>query len=157
VRHRILLAGLAACVEPSRLDQPVPPSTPALVTAVDEIAWASMATRGSLAEPATEIRLLRTAQAVHLRIEARDREIVAGDAIEVTVGPLRKTIGASAAKIDGTIDHAIDEDVAWVVELALPRAQLGASPVGVVVERCEAPSADRAPVCASWSASIRPD
>jgi len=157
VRHLILLAGLAACVEPSRLDQPVPPSTPALVTAVDELAWASLATRGSLDAPATEIRLLRTADAVHLRIEASDREITTDDVIELTVGTLRRKLGAREAKLAGTIDNARDEDVAWTIELALPRAQLGASPVGVVVARCEAPSADRTPVCASWSTSIRPD
>ncbi|MCX5745230.1 MAG: hypothetical protein NT062_22325 [Proteobacteria bacterium] len=158
----VLLGGLlAGCSSPSVLDPAPPIPSPPRATVVDEAAWAGRALLGELLPegpgaglgdrkltPGTEVRLLRDATAVHVRVTASDRDVVAADGVTIAIGPVTRTLAAhEATPIPG----------GWRVEVALDRAQLGPSPVAVRVSRCDASSSARTPSCATWSTTIEPD
>ncbi len=167
---------LAACKDaPSKLAKPLPGEIGVAGSAIkldgelDEPAWNARATRGvflgpdgKLARPYSEIRLLADADALYVALYAADEDIESADAFEVTVGavnfvahPDGKVEPAlpSAVDRDGTLDNASDDDEEWVVELAVPRAQLGAEPLAITAKRCDVPK-DRKPRCGQWSATL---
>ncbi len=176
LRLSVALLAVGCEQQASKLD-PLPPvgSPPltALAIAIDgrltEPVWTLTARRGTLetagheASPYSEIRLLRDATTLFVGLDAIDHELVRADAFELELGPVALTVRPTgepvvptlriAAGVDGTIDVPGDEDAGWRVELAVPIAALGPSPVVVRVRRCDAPEGTR---CGQWTGTLEP-
>jgi hypothetical protein len=165
---------IAACRDaPSKLQKPAPDQIGIAGTAIaldgelDEPGWNARAQRGvflgsdgKLARPYSEIRLLADADNLYLGLYAADEDIESTDAFELQLGTLAVTahadgkVSAGTAGIDrdGTLDKPSDDDEEWVVELAIPRAQLS-DPLSITAVRCDTPK-DRKPRCGQWSATL---
>jgi hypothetical protein len=177
-RALIGLLVLAACKDaPSKLAAPRPGEIGLAGTAIkldgelDEPGWNARATRGvflgpdgKLARPYSEIRLLADADAIYVALYAADEDIESSDRFDIAVGTLAfaahpdgKVEPAVPAAVDrdGTLDKPSDDDEEWVVELAIPRDQLGEGPLAITAQRCDTPK-DRRPRCGQWSATLSP-
>ena len=169
-----LLASLWACKDrPSKLVPPAPgeiarAGAMKLDAELDEPAWNATATRGvflgsdgALARPYSEIRLLADADTLYIALYAADEDIESRDAFTLQLGPLaitasadgKVTAGTAAIDRDGTLDRPGDDDEEWVIELAVPRAQLGDGPLAITAKRCDTPK-DGVPRCGQWSATL---
>ena len=172
---------LAACKEqPSKLDR-VKPSPDEIGIAggaivldgeLAEAGWNARAQRGvflgadgTLARPYSEIRLLADAATLYVGLYAADEDLEPSDAFELQLGALAVTVHAdgkvvpqlpSAIDRDGTLGQPKDDDEEWVVELAVPRAQLGPdpnAPLAVSARRCDTPK-DGVARCGQWARTL---
>ena len=171
-----LLVVLAACKDkPSKLAPPSPDAIGVADTTMKidgelaEPAWNARAARGvfvgpdgKLARPYSEIRFLADADTLYVALYAADEDIEASDAFELQLGPLALTAHADGAVApamkaaidrDGTLGNPKDDDEEWVVELAIPRAQLGDGPLAITAKRCDTPK-DGAPRCGQWARTL---
>jgi hypothetical protein len=171
-----LLLVLAACKDrPSKLAAPAPDAIGVADTAIvldgelAEPAWNARAARGvflgpdgKLARPYSEIRLLADADTLYVALYAADEDIEASDAFELQLGALAVSVHADGAVVpqlraaidrDGTLDQPKDDDEEWVVELAVPRAQLGDGPLAITAKRCDTPK-DGVPRCGQWARTL---
>jgi len=138
----------------------------------DEHDWPARAFRaqfvgddGNLARPSSEVRMLHDGQQLFVALYAADENIETRDAFDLTVGDLslhvdaRGNVSVSGVRAksgfdEGTIDDAHDDDEEWVVELAIPLARVGPSPLPVKVSRCDVPK-DGIQRCGHWSGRVR--
>jgi hypothetical protein len=147
----------------------------------DEESWSRRAARAQfvgddreLARPSSEVRFLHDDSDLLVALYAADQDIQSSDAFDLTVGTLalhvdttgRVTpavpgVRASVGYDEGTRDNPRDDDEEWVVELAIPRARLGAAtggsatggPLAVTTSRCDVPK-DGIRRCGHWAGSI---
>ena len=174
--RNIFLLALACKQHESKLDRlaPPPPSTRiALDGELDEPAWNASATRGVFeadgvqARPYSEIRILRDETHVLVGLYAADEDIRSDDSFDISLGGggfvTHLTAGGRATPAsvrtavdrDGSIDDPSDDDEEWVVEAAIPIAELGPAPVAITAERCDT-TKDHVKRCSSWRGSFDP-
>jgi hypothetical protein len=168
---------LAACKQaPSKLDdvKPSPHAVPSggpikIDGELDEPAWNARAHRGVFlddtghqARPYSEIRLLAGEHDLYVAVYAADEDIRAADSFQLQLGALAVTVHpdgatepklAAAADVDGTVDKPSDDDEEWIVEFAVPYAQLGDA-TAFSAKRCDTPK-DGKPRCGQWSEALR--
>ena len=183
-RARELIAALAlvACSKhhdaaPKRLDADVVPRAHGTVKIDgdwEEPDWSHTAWRaqftgsdGQLARPSSEMRLLHDDHDLIVALYAADENIETRDAFDFAAGPVSVHVDATGkvtpevpgvrAKTgfdEGTLDDPRDDDEEWVVELAIPLAQVGPSPVTVKAARCDTPK-DNVQRCGQWTGPVR--
>jgi hypothetical protein len=166
------LAGVACKGSPSKLDPLLEPPVQtriALDGEWNEPAWRTVALRGvfvadgAQARPYSEIRLVRDETHLIAALYAADEDIRSDDAFELTAGTLAARVTAAgdarpgtvraAVDTDGTLDEPHDDDEEWVVELAVPLAALGPSPVTLRASRCDVTKSG-ARLCGSWQQDV---
>jgi hypothetical protein len=146
---------------------------------LDEFAWRTPArtggfvdARGEMAAPYSDARLLHDDRYLYLALYAADEDIRASDefVVEIASPRARRTLHVTAAgvltpaiagsqiavDVDGRIDDPTNDDEEWVIEAAIPLAQIPLGPDGsavVRVSRCDV-GKDRITRCASWRGAI---
>lgn len=182
VRELIAVAALVACSKHhdapvKHLESDVVPRAQAAVTIDgnwEEPEWSHRAWRaqftgsdGQLARPSSEIRVLHDDHDLLVALYAADENIETRDAFDFAAGPVSLRVDATgkltpavpgvrakAGLDEGTLDDARDDDEEWVIELAIPLAQIGPSPVAIQAARCDVPK-DNVQRCGQWSGRVR--
>ena len=146
---------------------------------LDEVAWhtpartgAFLDATGEMASPYSEARFLRDDKYLYVALYAADEDIRSTDAFVLDLGSsrghmrIRFTAGGKlapdlkGAKIavdtDGSIDQSKNDDEEWVVEAALPLAEIPFASDGTVsarLERCDV-TKDHVRRCGRWAGTI---
>lgn len=138
---------------------------------LDEPAWNHRALRGVFAgddghdaRPYSELRLLRDDTRLLIGLYAADEDIRSTDAFDVTLGAIALHVTAAGVATpvarevgvdrDGTLDKPDDYDEEWVIETAVPIAELGPPPLVVSATRCDVTkSGERR--CGSWHGTVK--
>lgn len=174
------------CKRSGSHEQQPPPSSPDAIPHTtgpikidgewDEPDWPERAQRGQfraangeLARPSSEVRLLHDDRDLIVALYAADENIETSDAFDLGVGMLALHVDASGTVTpftpgvraavgydEGTRDDPKDDDEEWVVEIAMPLANIGllpGIPKIVSAARCDVPK-DGVRRCGSWSASV---
>lgn len=141
---------------------------------LDEPSWvASPARTGAFpGKPYSDARMLADDTTLYIALYAADEDIetpddafrltfdVRGTKHEIEVTPKCVVTNAPRARAacdtDGTINVPGDEDEEWVVEMALPFADVDIArgvPFGLMFERCDKPKREPRS-CTSWSRAV---
>ena len=121
---------------------------------------------GQLARPSSEVRMLRDDKDLIVALYAADENIETRDAFDFAIGPVSLHVDATGkvtpaipgvvAKTgfdEGTLDNAKDDDEEWVVELAIPLAEVGKGTLPVKTSRCDVPK-DGTQRCGHWNGTV---
>ena len=123
---------------------------------------------GQLARPSSEVRWLHDESNLYVGLYAADDNMLSSDAFDLTVGKVQMRIDAAGTVTpditgvrvgidrDGTLDEPSNYDEEWVLEIAIPLAQVGLA-VGTYAEvkasRCDLPK-NGTKRCGQWAGKL---